>query len=146
MFLMIGIGMGVTFANGNDDVTPGAKRTFEREFPQARFAKWERISNTDVFMVRFVYNDQALLSYIDEKGEMVATARNIEKGQLPFMINEILSRKLSGYKIVQIEELTTATETSYFATLDNEKSITHVRLFNNGTFSVIKKDRKNWQW
>ena len=62
MFLMIGIGMGVTFANGNDDVTPGAKRTFEREFPQARFAKWERISNTDVFMVRFIYNDQALFS------------------------------------------------------------------------------------
>ena len=143
MFLTIGIGTSAVFATGNDDVTPGAKKTFEREFPQAQYAKWERLSNTDVYMVRFVYNDQALLSYIDEKGEMVATARNIEKDNLPFMINEILSRKLSNYKIVQIEELTTATETSYFATLDNEKSTTYVRLFNNGTFSIIKKDRKN---
>ena len=94
-------------------------------------------------MVRFVYNDQALLSYINERGEMVATARNIEKAQLPFMINEILRKKLAVYKIIQIEELTTASETSYFATLENEKSITYVRLFSSGTFAVIKKDRKN---
>ena len=93
-------------------------------------------------MVRFVYNDQALLSYINERGEMVATARNINKAQLPFMINEILRKKLSDYKVIQIEEVATASETSYFATLEDVKSITYVRLFSNGTFAIIKKDRK----
>ena len=143
MLLSVGIGTNALFASGDDDVTTVAKKTFEKEFPTALYAKWEKVKNSDVYMVRFVYNDQALLSYINERGEMVATARNIEKAQLPFMINEILRKKLAVYKIIQIEELTTASETSYFATLENEKSITYVRLFNSGTFAVIKKDRKN---
>ncbi|HEX6190990.1 MAG TPA: hypothetical protein VFZ42_01445 [Chitinophagaceae bacterium] len=142
MFLTIGIGTSAVFASDNEEVTPGAKRTFEKEFPSAQYAKWEKISNSDVYMVRFVYNNQALLSYIDEKGDMVATARNVYKEQLPFMINQTLDKKLSGFKVIQLEELTTATETSYFATLENDKSINYVRVLNNGSFSVIKKMKK----
>ena len=143
MLLTVGIGANAVFASGDDDVTTVAKKTFDKEFPSALYVKWEKVKNSDVYMVRFVYNDQALLSYISERGEMVATARNIEKAQLPFMINEILRKKLSVYKVVQIEELTTASETSYFATLEDVKAITYVRLFSNGTFAVIRKDKKN---
>ena len=143
MLLTVGMGANAVFASGDDDVTTVAKKTFEKEFPSALYVKWEKVNNSDVYMVRFVYNDQALLSYINERGEMVATARTIDKTQLPFMINEILRKKLSVYKVVQIEELTTASETSYFATLEDVKAITYVRLYSNGTFAVIKKDRKN---
>ena len=142
MLLMTLIGANAVFASGDEDVTTVAKKTFEKEFPSALYVKWEKVKNSDVYMVRFVYNDQALLSYINERGEMVATARNINKAQLPFMINEILRKKLSGYKVIQIEEVATASETSYFATLEDVKSITYVRLFSNGTFAIIKKDRK----
>jgi len=143
MLLTVAIGSNAVFATGDDDITTVAKKTFEKEFPSALYVKWEKVKNSDVYMVRFVYNDQALLSYINERGEIVATARNIDKTQLPFMINETLRKNLSAYKVIQIEELTTASETSYFATLENVKSITYVRLFNNGTFAVIKKDKKN---
>ena len=130
MLLMTLIGANAVFASGDEDVTTVAKKTFEKEFPSALYVKWEKVKNSDVYMVRFVYNDQALLSYINERGEMVATARNINKAQLPFKINEILRKKLSGYKVIQIEEVATASETSYFATLEDVKSITFVRLAN----------------
>ena len=87
MLLMTLIGANAVFASGDEDVTTVAKKTFEKEFPSPLYVKWEKVKNSDVYMVRFVYNEQALLSYINERGEMVATARNINKAQLPFMIN-----------------------------------------------------------
>ena len=136
------VGAGVTTLFASDDVNPLARRTFDKQFPDALFVKWEKITNSDTYMVRFVYNNQVLISYIDEKGDVLATARTIEVEQLPFMANEILSRRFTGFRITMVEELNTASEVSYFATMENDKITQYVRIYNNGTAEVLKKGKK----
>jgi hypothetical protein len=132
-------------AFGADDyVTPVARKTFNKEFPMASYVKWDKIDNSDVYQVRFVYNNQSLLSFIHEDGSVLATARNIDRNNLPFMVNETISKKYSEFTIVQIEELSTASEVSYFFTIENEKSRIYLRVFNNGSSSEVKKEKKKF--
>ena len=142
ILFLVNVTSSIAFAIGEERVSSVARKTFDKEFPNAQFVKWDKVENTDLFQVRFVYNDQALLGYIHEDGSLLATARNIKRENLPFRVSETLSRKFSDSEIIQIEELTTASEVSYFFTLENEKSQSYVRVFNNGSYSELKKIKK----
>ena len=130
------------FATGGDGVSPRARKIFEKEFPQASYAKWEKINNTELYQVRFVYRDQALLSFIHEDGTVLGTARNIQVNSLPFLANETLNKKFAGYSVLQVEELTTPSGVSYFVIIENEKAKLNLRVFNNGSYTELKKTKK----
>ena len=129
-------------AAGDDRVTAVAKKSFEKEFPGAQFPKWQKLDHTDTYIVRFVYNEQALLSYINEEGVVLATVRNLDKERLPFMVNETIAKKFGQYRIDRIEELTTASDVSYLFSLENVKSKIYLRVYNNGSFYELKKEKK----
>jgi hypothetical protein len=66
---------GKAFAAGEENVTRRAKETFKKEFPTAAFAKWEEIGSSDVYAVRFVFEEQGFIAYINARGSMIASAR-----------------------------------------------------------------------
>lgn len=130
-------------ANAGDEYVPqAARKNFEKEFPSAVYAKWEKVAYSELYQVRFVYNDQSLLAFVHSDGTVMATARNIGKEGLPFMVNETIAKKFSDFSIIQIEELSTATEVSYFFTLENKHVKKYLRVFNNGNFNELKKEKK----
>ena len=141
LVMLVSLG-GSTAIAADDYITPVALKTFKKEFPQASFVKWEKINYSDVYQVRFVYNNQSLLTFIHEDGSVLATARNIDKANLPFMVNETINKRYSDFRVVQIEELTTASEVSYFFTLENDRTNMYLRVYNNGSSSEIKKSKK----
>lgn len=129
------------YATGEENVTPHAKKTFDQEFPGASNANWKKVEQSDLYMVRFVYNQQVLLSYINEEGALLATARNISSENLPFMVNESIAKRFANYRVVQIEEITTATATNYFLTVENARVRIYVKVTSSGTFSQVKKEK-----
>jgi hypothetical protein len=142
MTLIAALTAQLAWAGDEEGVTAMAKRNFEKEFPGALYVKWEKLERTDACMVRFVYNDQALLSYFNDDGNMIATIRNVEKQNLPFRISETLFKKYKDYKVLRIEELIMGSDVSYLAELENEKSKLHVRLYNSGMSHEMKKEKK----
>jgi hypothetical protein len=140
--MLAGFAVNTVLASDESNVPPVVKSNFEKEFPKASYAKWDKVEHTSLYQVRFVYNDQALLAFIHEDGSVLATARNITQENLPFKASETLRNRFHDYDVIQIEELTTATEVSYFITLENDRSNLYLRVFNNGTSSVVKKEKK----
>ncbi|HET9430020.1 MAG TPA: hypothetical protein VFO70_02530, partial [Chitinophagaceae bacterium] len=131
-------------AYGSDEkVAAKAKKTFEMEFPGALTPKWEKIPNSSAYSVRFVYKNQALVSYIDEDGTVLAIVRCIRSESLPFRINETYDRKYGSYKLSSIEELNSENEISYLFSVENEKEKIYVRIFQNGSFNEIRRQRLN---
>lgn len=142
MTLLAALTVQLAWAGDEERITVMAKRNFEKEFPGAIYVKWEKLERTDVCMVRFVYNDQALLSYFNDDGNMIATIRNVEKQNLPFRISETLLKKYNEYKVLRIEELIMGSDVSYLVALENEKAKLQVRLYISGASSEMKKEKK----
>jgi hypothetical protein len=140
--ILAGIASNVTASPGDEIITRVAQKTFEKEFPQARFAKWERFPQNELYQVRFVYNDQALLTFIHEDGSLLATARNVDMGNLPFMVNETITRRFKDFEVLQIEELTTASELAYYVSLESDRAMIYLKVSNNGSFREISKTKK----
>ena len=142
MTLLAALTAQLAWAGDEERITAMAKRNFEKEFPGAIYVKWEKLERTDACMVRFVYNDQALLSYFNDDGNIIATIRIVEKQNLPFRISETLYKKYNDYKVLKIEELIIGTDVSYLAELENEKVKLHVRLYNSGASYEMKKEKR----
>lgn len=127
----------------DEKVAAKAKKTFEKEFPGALTPKWEKIPNSSAYLVRFVYKNQALVSYIDEDGTVLAIVRSIRTESLPFRISETFNRKYSSYKQTSIEELNSQNEISYLFSVQNDKEKIYVRIFQNGSVNEIRRQRLN---
>jgi hypothetical protein len=129
------------FASDDENIAAIAKEKFEKNFPGADFAKWKAIDDSRMYEVRFVYNKHGYIAYIDENGEMVATARRIEKENLPFLVSQAISKKYSQYRVREIEELIIGDMASYLVTVYSDKKILGLRVFNSGNISVIKRSK-----
>ena len=129
-------------ANDDVSISEKARRNFEKEFPGAIYVKWEKIDNTDTYIVRYVYNDQALLSYINDEGSLLATARQVERKSLPLMVNMTLDRRFGSYSILSIEELSMDSNLSYIVTMENEKQLVKIRVNSSGSYYELRKEKK----
>jgi hypothetical protein len=142
MALVLSAAGNMVFANDGANVSALVKRTFVKEFPGAEFEKWNRLENEGLNIVRFIYKDEALLSYIDDEGELIATVRMVEPKALPFLVSETLGRKYKGYKISKVEEFITRTDVSYLFTLSSERSEAYVRIYSSGSYYEIRKEKR----
>lgn len=124
------------------NVSKEARRTFEREYPGAFYPSWHQLPDASVYIVRFGYNGQSLLSYIDEAGELLATVRNVQVNNLPFSVSERLNTTYGNFQPKLIEELTMEGEASYLLLMENEKARITVRIYQSGDFYEMKKVRK----
>ncbi|HEX7902298.1 MAG TPA: hypothetical protein VF487_00365 [Chitinophagaceae bacterium] len=139
--LFISMAGQLVMAADDEKVTRAAQKAFEKEFPGALSPKWEKLQDTDTYLVRFVYNSGGMIAYINNDGAMLATARIVEKENLPFRVNEKMARKYPGFRINKIEELSTATDVSYLLTIENIKERISLQAYGNGIFYRLKKEK-----
>ena len=143
LLLLASTSLNILLANdGGVYVTPQAKRTLAREFPGAKFDHWEALKDDNMYVVRFVYNEQALLAYISEEGSMIATIRSSTRESLPFMVNEMISRRYRDFSISKIEEIVTPGDVSYLFWVENNSKSILLRVYSNGNVHEIRKEKR----
>lgn len=146
MMMMISLVMTAAMAhattdNTGDDVNVLIKRTFEKEFPNAQYAYWQKVSDEGIYVVRFVYHEQPFVSYLDEDGNLLATVRTWDKKHLPVQTSDAIKRKYSGFEIAKVEEMTTPGDLSYLILLEKSDSKVFLRAYPNGLIYVIRKEK-----
>lgn len=143
VFAMSLIG-GKVLAAGEEDVSRQAKETFKREFPLAEIPKWEAIENGDLYMVRFVYDNQGFVAYINNQGTLIASARLVKKENLPYKVSQTIRKAYSDKDILKIEELTMDGTLSYFFTIENNSKSVVLRVYHDGAVQRISEAKKKF--
>ena len=132
----------IALATEKEPIPAIAKQSLEKQFPGHSFARWQSMSEADLYIVSFLYNTESMIAYIDHNGDVQATVRRLDRDKLPFLVNSKLAKCYEGYEIAKIEELTTESETSYMLQLTSEKSMIVVRMFSNGNSYQLRKDKR----
>lgn len=125
----------------NIPVAAPALSTFKKEFPGAISAIWEKIEKTDIYLVRFAHDERGLVAYINEEGRLLATARIVSQEHLPLNVSRIIAKNYDDFMIEKIEELVTESSVSYLFSMNDKKVRIVLRVYSNGTFQKVKKQR-----
>jgi len=122
-----------------DPVSQRTLKSFKTDFSTANDVKWVTIEGQDLYQVTFKYNNEEIIAVYNPEGELLSTARYIVKEALPIMVTTELNKQYGNYIIRTVIERTTNGETSYFVTLESEKSSVVVNAKPSGNISVYKK-------
>jgi len=133
---------GSSFANTGKSVSALVKQSFQREFAGAQSVSWEVISDKDIFHASFIYNNERLNAYFDAEGTLLATGRYLKQENLPMLVTKGVAVRYKQYNVLEAIEFVTGNETSYIIKLDNEKVSMYVQAHNDGTTTLLKKEKK----
>jgi hypothetical protein len=133
---------GSSFANTGKSVSALVKQSFQREFAGAQSVSWEVISDKDIFHASFIYNNERLNAYFDAEGTLLATGRYVKQENLPMLVTKGVAVRYKQYNVLEAIEFVTGNETSYIIKLDNEKVSMYVQAHNDGTTTLLKKEKK----
>jgi len=117
------------------------KYSFMKRFPQAQFAVWQQIDGLDLYLVRFLYNEEGMIAYIDSDGSVVATVRSVVRENLPLTVSQELLNQYGDFEVKEVLEMILHDELNYLVTVENGKKRITVRIHSNGTSSEVKKER-----
>jgi hypothetical protein len=122
-----------------DPVNQRALKSFNTDFSTANDVKWVAVAGEDMYQVTFKFNNEEVIAIYNSEGELLSTARYIVKEALPIMVATELNKQYKNYIIRTVIERTANGETSYFVTLESEKSSLIVNAKPSGHISVYKK-------
>lgn len=131
----------VVLAADDVKVSAWAKKAFEKQFPNAQYAKWSELNNVEMYAVTFGYNEQNLLAYVDRSGIVVAKLRTVQLNNLPFPVQESITGKYAGYRVIKIEELSMNSELTYLVQIENGKKKIGLRVYPGGNLYEIRKEK-----
>lgn len=122
-------------------VSPAVLQSFKTEFVNATEIKWSESNN--IYKAEFYYAAQYVAAYFDENGEMIAVTKNISSHELPLSLQKSLKKFYTNYWITNLFELTDASGTNYYLTVENAD--TRITLKSNSTYgwSVYLKSNKS---
>ena len=113
-------------------------RNFHRQFPQATGVNYRVTSQFTE--VNFIWNGLQLQAFYDQEGNPLATARSIDKNNLPVNVQLTLQKNYPGGVITAAIEFTDATEgLSYYVTVASPKTDWLLQVSTSGDISVFKK-------
>lgn len=122
-----------------DPVSQKTLNSFRTDFSTANDAKWVSVAGEDLYQVTFKYNNEEVIAIYNPEGELLSTARYIVKEALPIMVTTELNKQYNNYIIRTVIERTASGETSYYVTLESEKSSLIVNAKTSGNISLYKK-------
>jgi hypothetical protein len=126
------------FTHAADKVEKQVEHSFQSEFPRATHASWLKIDNSDLYAVRFVYNNEARMAYYDTDGSRLAIVKSIQEDQLPLQVRKAMNSIVSNEDMPTIVEINMLGETSYLFQFQDEGSIKSYHVIKNGSSKEIK--------
>lgn len=120
-------------------VDPRILSTFKKEFSNANNVRWE--VRTDYVKAHFLLNEQGLVAYFDNTGELMSVARNLLYNQLPLSVIKGLQERYGNAVFSSIVEVTREGETSYLLETEKKGKKIMLQAASNGYVSVVKTTR-----
>jgi len=125
----------------SDNVSRYVKESFNKQFPQAQYAVWQQMNNLDLYLVRFVNNEEGFVAYVNPDGSIVAIARTIQVDKLPSTVKRVLETRYSNAEIIESLELVLEGELNYVIKLENDKARFTLKVTGNGDSREIVKEK-----
>lgn len=122
-----------------DPVEQAILRSLHLKFPGAEFSGVRKIEGEDLYSIRLVYQNEGIMAYANEAGEVTAVVRCMTRSRLPMLVGMRIDRSYEGYEMRQGEELSMGGETSYMFLMQNDREQVTVRVFANGDARVLKR-------
>jgi hypothetical protein len=142
MMLAMVLTLSTTYAfAGEEPINKKALNAFGTEFAGATEVTWA-VSN-DYYKVTFTLNDQKLFAFYKSDGQFMAVTRNISSFQLPLNLQSSLKKLSTNYWITDLFELSDASGTGYYVTLESADTKITLRSINGSDWGVYQKNKKS---
>ncbi|RYY31713.1 MAG: hypothetical protein EOO04_00100 [Chitinophagaceae bacterium] len=138
--LSLALTLAVTSIFANNEIGQRVMDSFKKEFAQAQDVKWE--NSRDLSKATFKMNEQVMVAYFTEAGELVAVTRNLTVNQLPINLQSSMKKGTPDAWLTDLFEVSTGDETSYFVTLHNATHVTVMKSVGTQGWTVYKKEKK----
>jgi predicted DNA-binding protein (MmcQ/YjbR family) len=126
-----------SFAAG---VNEKALSAFAKDFSGASSVKWEEMEN--FLLVQFKVNDVWFGAAYNEEGELLASSKKIELGDLPVAVTQAINKKYMGYQLGNnANAITIGGKTYYYLTIANSNQVLNVKVDAAGYISVEQKKK-----
>lgn len=113
-------------------------QNFRRQFPQATEVNYK--VKGQFTEVNFIWNGLQLQAFYDHDGNPLATARNIDKNNLPVNVQLNLQKRYSDGVVTAAIEYTDNSEgLSYYVTVASPRTTWLLHVSTSGDISVFKK-------
>lgn len=96
----------------NDNVPNQVTVAFDKKFPSAMNATWEKTNYVD-WKADFTHNGSAFSSNFTKEGNWIQTSHKIAWEELPADVISTYRKELNAYKIEKIEKTITRKATTY---------------------------------
>ena len=146
LFVTVAFAVFVGLTSFAADITKVNQRVlaaFEKEFTTATNVSWEVLKNSEIYHASFVYANEVMEAYFSPEGDMIGAARHITQDRLPLLVGKSLREHFGQYHFKDASEYMSIDNTSYIITLENEKTMLTVRIYNNGNVETMKKTKKS---
>ncbi|HTE25302.1 hypothetical protein [Flavitalea sp.] len=142
--LLLSLSLSNIFANTNEEVVNAkAVNSFKKEFSQAQEVKWE--NSKQYVKATFKINDQVMIAYYSNAGELLGITRNLTTSQLPINLMTDIKKNHKNSWITDLFEITTNDETNYYITLEDADQIVVLKSAGSYGWTTFKKEKKNNQ-
>lgn len=127
-----------SFANV-DPITGKVLESFRTEFADAKNVQWKSLDDAGLFQATFNYRNTELSAFYDSDGALVATARYIDKANLPIMVAKAIQERYPEHVMKNVIEHIANGATTYHVTMHGVKSSMIVSASPAGNLSIFKK-------
>lgn len=138
--MLLTVGLTSVFANNEETINQKAVSSFKKDFASAQDVSWE--SNRDFTKATFKVNEQVMFAYYSPMGELMAVTRNILSNQLPINLLSALKRNYTSYWISDLFEISSATDASYYVTLQSGEQTLVLKSNGVSGWEVYRKEKK----
>lgn len=122
-----------------DPITGKVLEAFRTEFASAKNVQWKSLDEAGLYQATFSYRNTELSAFYDVEGSLVATARYIDKENLPIMVTKAIQEKYPEHVMKNVIEHIANGSTTYHVTLHGVKSSMIVSASPAGNLNVFKK-------
>jgi hypothetical protein len=113
-------------------------KSFKKDFSTATNVQWKALEE-NLYEADFSNNGEQFNAYYNEDGELIGSARFINKVDMPLLISKNLQEKYSDFLIRTAIEYNNGNETSYFVTMVSKCKTVVLQASPSGSLSVVKK-------
>ena len=138
--LLLSLSISNIFANTNEEVVNAkAANSFKKEFSQAQDVKWE--NSKQYVKATFKLNDQVMIAYYTNTGELLGITRNLTTSQLPINLMTEIRKNHKNAWITDLFEVTTNDETNYYITLQDAEQKVVLKSAGSYGWTTFKKEK-----
>ncbi len=116
-------------------------KNFNVEFTEAENVSWK--TTNDYAKATFELKGEKREAFFDLHGDMIGISKNITLDQLPVFAKRTFAKRYNGYTVKEAIHFIGVDSSDYYISAENEKESVILKVTEDNSLSVFKKDRKN---